>query len=146
MWCNCFVRTRRWRRIVITNIILSVYTVLLTAAIVYIIVLLRKRKDNIKVIAQLLLNIDTYKNHIAKLTENEDNKNIEQTDGFLKFISQSRDWAFVYIEDAQAKIAKFNQDLDAIIELGGNKKETVKKILEAYEPIRSLLPDEQGEK
>ena len=33
---------------------------------------------------------------------------IEQTEGFLKFVSESRDWAFKYIEDVQAAIQDFN--------------------------------------
>jgi hypothetical protein len=39
-----------------------------------------------------------------ELAKNNSNKEIEQTDGFLKFLSESRDWAFEYIEKVQKSI------------------------------------------
>jgi hypothetical protein len=37
---------------------------------------------------------------------------IEQTDGFVKFLSESRDWAFNYIEDVQSSIKSLKDAKD----------------------------------
>lgn len=83
---------------------------------------------------------------LSKEMESKDTKTLEQTEGFVNFLSQSRDWAFEYIEDAQDKLAIFNKELLNILNTGKNKKEITKQILEAYKPIQELLPNEQGEK
>jgi hypothetical protein len=44
-----------------------------------------------------------------ELAKNNSNKEIEQTDGFLKFLSESRDWAFQYIEDVQKTIVNLKE-------------------------------------
>ena len=36
----------------------------------------------------------------------------EASDGFVKFLSQSRDWAFEYIEDAQGSIRNYQEALE----------------------------------
>jgi hypothetical protein len=62
---------------------------------------------------------------------------IEQTDGFLKFVSESRDWAFKYIEDVQKAIAEFSvYEKDLVI--GNNSS----KVVEAYSNLKKFLPDE----
>jgi hypothetical protein len=99
-----------------------------------------------KTLAQTIIDKIIALDRLGKELELKDNKSLEQTEGFIKFVSQSRDYAFEYIEDAQERIASFDKELNNIINLGGNKKETVKLILAAYQPIRELLPEEQGEK
>lgn len=62
-------------------------------------------------------------------SENKTDK--EQADeAFLKFISDSRDWAYSYIEETQEKIDSFINDAGSVIDY-----------LEAYAP--PILPDEQ---
>jgi hypothetical protein len=62
---------------------------------------------------------------------------IEQTDGFLKFVSESRDWAFKYIEDVQKAIAEFSvYEKDLVV--GKNSS----KVVEAYSNLKKFLPDE----
>jgi hypothetical protein len=41
---------------------------------------------------------------LLKELEKREDKSIEQTDGFVKFLSESRDWAFEYIENVQQAI------------------------------------------
>jgi predicted RNA-binding protein with PUA domain len=67
----------------------------------------------------------------------KDSTKIEQTEGFVKFLSESRDWAFKYIEDVQK----------AILELGVYEKNIVidKKAPEAkraYDNLKKFLPNE----
>ena len=67
----------------------------------------------------------------------KDSTKIEQTEGFVKFLSESRDWAFKYIEDVQ----------NAIVELSVYEKNIVidKKAPEAkraYDNLKKFLPNE----
>jgi hypothetical protein len=91
----------------------------------------RKLRDQILQLgldrAMLLENID-------KISER--NSPIEQTEGFLKFVSDSRDWAFKYIEDVQAAIQDFNAAVasknDEQIEIALNN-------------LKSFLPENEQE-
>jgi hypothetical protein len=48
--------------------------------------------------------------------KNNDEQKIEQTEGFLKFVSESRDWAFQYIERVQIAIKNFQDVFHPIAE------------------------------
>jgi len=61
---------------------------------------------------------------------------IEQTEGFLKFISESRDWAFKYIEDVQEAIIEFNSAIDS---------KDDERIENALNNLKSFLPDNEEE-
>jgi hypothetical protein len=91
----------------------------------------RKLRDQI-----LQLGLDK-----AMLLENMDkisgrNNPIEQTEGFLKFVSDSRDWAFKYIEDVQAAIQDFNLAIES---------KDDKKIESALNNLKNFLPDNEAE-
>lgn len=51
---------------------------------------------------------------LAELTARGEHKKLEQTEGFVKFISESRDWAFNYIEDAQKAIAELKEYFEMV--------------------------------
>jgi len=91
--------------------------------------------------AALLEQADIDRRMLASALEkelgNKDSAKIEQTEGFVKFLSESRDWAFKYIEDVQG----------AISELGAYEKNividsNVPKAIEAYNNLKKFLPDE----
>jgi hypothetical protein len=54
------------------------------------------------------------------------NKNVENTEGFLKFVTQSRDWAFEYIENVQNSISS----LKSAVESGYNTEEEMKALFD----------------
>lgn len=73
-------------------------------------------------------------------------------ENFLKFLSESRDWAFAYIEDVQSGIDKFVSDIEPEInyfkEYGdvtsmSPNYYSMKKITEAYEELKNLLPKDE---
>ena len=74
------------------------------------------------------------------------------SEGFIKFISDSRDWAFDYIENVQDGINKFIIDAGPSIEYWedyGAVMDTpldigMKKISSSYKELKSLLPDDYG--
>ncbi len=76
-------------------------------------------------------------------------KPIDQTEGFIRFLSESREWAFNYIENVQQEITKFGTALDEAKSL--TKDAALKKILAGYEELKKFLPElrennVQGEK
>jgi hypothetical protein len=78
----------------------------------------------------------------------------EQADeAFLKFVSDSRDWAYQYIDDAQVSINKFITDIEPEIayfdEYGIASSayphyHSMKKISVAYKELKKLLPENYG--
>ncbi len=91
---------------------------------------------------------------IDKISKDLDKaKPIEQTDGFIKFISESRDLAFSYIEEAQKGISKFVKNAGPEIEYfkefgpiseGQPLHESMVKISAEYEELKKLLPADYG--
>ena len=78
----------------------------------------------------------------------------EQADeAFLKFVSDSRDWAYQYIDNAQESINKFITDIEPEIayfdEYGIASSayphyHSMKKISGAYKELKKLLPEDYG--
>jgi len=75
-------------------------------------------------------------------------------ENFIKFLSDSRDWAFEYIEDVQSGLNKFVSDIEPEInyfkeygDIGSMQPNyySLKKITEAYEELKNLLPKEEEE-
>lgn len=89
--------------------------------------------------------------HIEKLTAESQSKDIEQTDGFLKFVSDSRDWAFEYIETVQNALEEFDKRISPTLEyystygtvVEGLHQDLTKEISEAYNDLKKLLPQDK---
>ena len=88
---------------------------------------------------------------VEELYQDIENAKLQQTDGFLKFVSDSRDWAFQYIEEVQAALSEFDKELAPDLEwantfgqvLGENAHTNVlKRISEAYDKLKEVLPKE----
>ena len=83
-------------------------------------------------------------------TENKTDK--EQSDeAFLKFVSDSRDWAYQYIDDVQKSLDKFITDIEPEIDYFDEYGEvgsayphyhSMKKISGAYKELKKLLPED----
>lgn len=72
-------------------------------------------------------------------------------ESFLKFVSDSRDWAFQYIEDVQKGLSKFvtevDRDIDYFDKYGGivpssPNTDILKRISTSYKELKQLLPQE----
>jgi hypothetical protein len=70
---------------------------------------------------------------LAQLENVKTNNEVEQTDGFLKFISDSRDWAFDYIEKVQDAINAYDEALS---------KNDATAMNEAYKNLIAMLPED----
>ena len=71
---------------------------------------------------------------------------------FLKFVSDSREWAFEYIEEFQKTLNDFVKEIDPSINYFDNygavglenpDKEALRKISLAYKELIKLLPEEK---
>ena len=82
--------------------------------------------------------------------EQADIQTLANNDDFLKFVSQSRDWAFEYIESTQENIYEFVTKAGPVIEYLDEfdppiiTNDQKKALVGAYNSIRSTLPDEYG--
>lgn len=80
----------------------------------------------------------------------KDKKSLEQSDEFLTFISQSRDWAFEYIEVTQDKVNNFINNTGPVIEYLEKYsppillEEQRLRLIEGYKTIKDILPEDYG--
>jgi hypothetical protein len=74
-----------------------------------------------------------------------------ESDAFLKFVSDSRDWAYQYIDEVQESLNKFIIDIEPEIayfdeygEVGSAYPHyhSMKKISGAYKELKKLLPED----
>jgi hypothetical protein len=79
---------------------------------------------------------------VEKLMYSKESKSLEETEGFVKFLTESRDWAFGYIEDVQAAIAELRQVADKIFpnDVVYLSEEETKDLSDKYNKLISSLP------
>ena len=140
-------------------------TVIVGASISFLLILslylavanIRLRKSRIIVSAALMQSMadqslleSELKNSIVEIEKRE----IENTDGFVKFLSESREYAFQYIEDTQKKLVDFQKEVEPMftwarsygLVLGENAHtKIVEDIYQEYLKLKTIIPDEQGE-
>jgi hypothetical protein len=83
-----------------------------------------KNKKLASEVVQLKLDKLSLISRLEKELDARESVSLEQTDGFVKFLSESRDWAFNYIEDVQQSI----QELQTAIESGYPTEEKLAKL------------------
>jgi hypothetical protein len=88
---------------------------------------------------------------IEKLTEQSTSQDVEKTDGFLKFISESRDWAFKYIEEVQEALAKFKNTVEPKLKYANTygtvagpsvHLTAIEEITLAYLELKKVMPED----
>jgi hypothetical protein len=88
---------------------------------------------------------------LEEVVKENELKNIEGSDGFLKFVSDSREWAFKCIEDVQDAFTKFDTtitpDLDYAdkygkIDMDTPSKDALARISKAYKELKGILPQD----
>ena len=84
----------------------------------------------------------------------DDNQYVHQ-ENFIKFLSDSRDWAFDYIDKSQKQIKEFVDIADkkfaffdkyGVLSEGDIHYETMKSISEEYKKLKLLLPEESDDR
>jgi uncharacterized membrane protein YvbJ len=88
---------------------------------------------------------------LVELSEEKNRLTDTSSEAFLKFISDSRDWAYQYIDDVQVSLNKFITDIEPEIlyfdtygDLMGAEPNynSMKKVSGAYKELKKLLPED----
>ena len=136
------------------QILESIVAGVLVTLIIYLIYRLFKIKRFVNTVSdgymQQLTDNFLLQKEVERLNQELENKKLEQTDGFLKFVSESRDWAFGYIEEVQTALSDFDKTVDPLLKwamrfgiLNGETAHTkiLSEISEAYDKLKSVLPE-----
>ena len=136
----------------VNNIILIVaFTLAGSFALAYLFALIKINKIN-KSFTKLLISHKSLQHFV-------DNNNIEfkneddiHKENFIKFLSDSRDWSFSYIEEVQTKINKMIVELKPDVEYfekfeslydGHPSYEILTNFVKSYKELQDLLPKEE---
>jgi hypothetical protein len=138
---------------VIDNILLiSLSTLCVSFAVAYSITLKRLARLT-QECAKLFIDNRALEEFIS--TNNVEFKNDSDIhkENFIKFLSDSRDWAFGYIEEVQVGLSKFVGDIDSYIEYFDKYGNTISierpdyaamlQISKSYKELKKLLPIEE---
>jgi hypothetical protein len=107
-----------------------------------------------KEISRLMINVVVLEEHIRGTEENriQSDESVHK-ENFIKFLSDSRDWAYEYIETVQEELKTFinsvKPDIDYFDEYGaagpiGPNNEILQRISLAYKHLIKLMPDEDN--
>lgn len=113
----------------IVLVVLSIIMVSLLAGIM--LIYIKSRKITIQFV-QAELDKQLLLDRLEKVSEDLQALETQQSDGFLRFISQSRDWAFEYIEKVQDSIVELHSAMESSDEA---------KITKAYQKLLEYLPE-----
>ena len=138
-----------------TIIIVVLGSAMLCFVVAYV-VTLKKLISSQKLAGKLYVDnfaLEEYIKTLKNLKEDKSDQQVHQ-ENFLKFLSDSRDWAFNYIEEVQSGLNKFVSDVEPeinyfkeygdLISMEPNYN-SLKRISQAYEELKKLLPKEEEE-
>lgn len=120
---------------------LSLVAILMTIKVIT----LRQR---LKMLAISLVKVQD----IFNSTKQEESDSDVHKENFIKFLSDSRDWAYKYIEDVQSSLSTFISEVEPEIAyfdeygLVGDAYphyHSMKKISEEYKKLKKMLPSEE---
>lgn len=119
--------------------IVSIVPILLCVVLAYKYLVIRKQNANIAV---SLLQAEADKNLLQKqILQTIEDKKLVESEEFMMFLNNSREAAFAYIEEAQAAIAKFDREVEKILQDDLPSMTAIMKILDANNELQKLLPD-----
>ena len=87
------------------------------------------------------INREAIEKRLLEVLSSKDSSSVEQTDGFLKFVSESRDAAFRYIEVVQESLKSLEEAL-SLLSTTSIKAADRKRAIEIIETAIKNLPDD----
>ena len=133
-----------------------IFLLTILVVVTLLISVVKLKLNNRKLASELLqatLDQNILLTKLAEELKKKEEVSVEKTDGFLKFISESRDMAFEYIETMQEAIVKFKNsvgpEIDYMLTYGTSTGDNLQsssflKIEKAYiELIQETLPIEK---
>lgn len=117
----------------------------------YIVTILMKNIEQSAMIEQLKIDNSAYAKKFSELVEEKQRLELVQTDGFVSFVSKSRDWAFTYIEEVQSTLNKFVETVGPTMEYYDkfgriDENPPMNKIFDAYSELIKVLPETENNK
>jgi hypothetical protein len=138
----------------IETILLIFFAILSTSFGIAYLAILSKLKKSHLVLVETFIAKQAMEDILLERKELVNNSDeILHKENFIKFLSDSRDWAFEYIEEVQVGLSTFINELEPEInyfkeygDIGSMAPNyySMKKFVEEYEKLKSLLPQEQG--
>ena len=112
-------------------------------------------KKTTTMLTELILLHMTMQNGISGIPENISNPEEIHRENFIKFLSDSRDWAYTYIEDVQSGLNDFIKNVEpaikhfdkfGIVAEGSPHYKDMKVISENFEKLKKLLPQDTDDR
>lgn len=127
-------------------------TVAITALIFECLRLRKKRRQTFDMLIQANIDKTIILEKLAQEMDARVSESVEQTDGFLKFVSESRDWAFKYIEEVQQALEEFDKKVSPVLEYAttygtvveSHLSPSINTIADAYKELHKILPKEDS--
>lgn len=118
------------------------YSVAITLLIIAVILLAIRNKRLLRSVAQLSIDKMALYAQLDELAAYKEEKSLEQSDGFIKFISDSRQWAFDYIDNVQSAIDEYRKIADVVPISKDMSVAQAEELSAAYDKLMSFLPEE----
>lgn len=120
--------------------------ILYTLIIFYLLYRVYKQRESIRRISsdhlQALMDLSLMKQELEKAMIQINNAKLEKDDGFVRFLSESRDWAYEYIATTQEVITKFNLEVEELLNSDIKPAQKLTKIKQLYKDLKQVLPSE----
>lgn len=92
--------------------------------------------------AQLEVDRNVYFEELSKHLATQDSQAIEETQGFMRFISESRDKAFEYINNVQEALEEYRRIADIVPLSHDMTTEQAIELSRTYDNLMDFLPKE----
>jgi hypothetical protein len=129
--------------------ILGVLVVVMTTTSILLSIKMFILKQRVISLAASLVRVEDIFN--SSKTDNSDSD--VHKENFIKFLSDSRDWAYLYIEDVQKGLSKFVDEIEpeiayfdeyGVVGEAYPHYHSMKKISQEYKELRKLLPEDDA--
>ncbi len=136
----------------ITSLIaFSVMAVLMSAFLVMAIRLFIQKRQLTAILIQTINDKNFVTKKLGEVFDEKEALLLEQDNGFIRFLSESRESAFNYIEQVQAALKEYDETIQSILEwndtygsvLGESPySEAFEQIALAHKKLKDLLPEQ----
>jgi hypothetical protein len=130
------------------------FAILSSIIVLLLVLIIIQRKHHLQTLG-LYIDAQMEKQIISEkfqeLLAEKDLRGIEESDGFLKFLSESREWAFKYIEDVQESFKKFDNEIIAELDYADKygqvdmdtpSRSALARVSKAYKELKQILPQD----
>lgn len=134
-------------------IISSILLIMFLSSFLYASAMWLKNKKLLIALDQCNIDNEIIGKHMLQELKTLENNEQQAKDDFIKFLSESREWSYSYIEDVQSMIGKFITDIEpeiayfdeyGVVGSSWPHYYSMKKISTAYKELKSLLPEDYG--